>query len=218
MMCALYGVSRAGFYAWCKRGPSERARSDDRLLEQVRTIHHESRGFYGSPRVTGQLRLDGECVGRRRVARLMRRAGLQGRSARLYRNSKVLQRAFYAAVSHLGEQLRPQAPNQVWVGDVTYLRVAGQWRNLAVVMDLHSRRIAGWSPRYTTANGGIRRCATCRLRRSSKSVSTKPVQGHTHAVRRRSGAWDLVRPHNTVHARLRCLSQGRTNGLRRPRR
>lgn len=144
-MCEHLQVTRAGFYAWQGRQPSERARQDARLLEQVRDVHARSRGFYGSPRVTGQLRLDGLCVGRRRIARLMRLAGLQGRSARLYRQSKVAQRAFYASVPFRPGTAQASALDQVWVGDVTYLRAAGQWRYLAVVMDRHSRRILGWS-------------------------------------------------------------------------
>jgi putative transposase len=145
MMCALHGVTRAGFYAWQARRPSERSQRDAQLLEQVRDVHERSRGFYGSPRVTGQLRLDGVAVGRRRVARLMRLAGLQGRSARLYRHSKVLQRAFFASVPYRQDTTQTQETNQVWVGDVTYLKVAGQWRYMAAVMDRHSRRIVGWS-------------------------------------------------------------------------
>jgi putative transposase len=84
-------------------------------------------------------------VGRRRVARLMRLAGLQGRSARLYRQPKVARRAFYASVVFRPETTETHRPNQVWVGDVTYLRVAGQWRFMAAVMDRHSRRIVGRS-------------------------------------------------------------------------
>ena len=145
MMCSLYEVTRAGFYAWLQRQPSVRSNEDDRLLEQVRAVHVRSRGFYGSPRVTGQLRLDGVSVGRRRVARLMRQHGLQGRSARLYRHSKVLKRAFFASVPYRPDMAQTQQTDQVWVGDVTYLKVAGQWRYLAVVMDRHSRRIVGWS-------------------------------------------------------------------------
>jgi putative transposase len=93
-MCELYAVTRAGFYAWHKRRPSVRSQEDAQLLEQVRAAHARSRGFYGSPRVRGQLRLEGLPVGRRRVARLMREAGLQGRSARLYRQPKVARCAF----------------------------------------------------------------------------------------------------------------------------
>jgi transposase InsO family protein len=144
-MCAVFGVARSGFYAWLHRQPSRRAQQDAQLLQRVCEVHECSRGYYGSPRVVGQLRLDGHHVGRRRVARLMRLAGLQGRSARLYRHSKVLQRAFYASVPHRLQETRAQAPNQVWLGDVTYLRVAGKWRYMAAVMDRHSRRIVGWS-------------------------------------------------------------------------
>ena len=144
-MCAHFKVTRAGFYAWCSREASERSKADALLIERVRDVHARSRGFYGSPRVTFQLLLDGVCVGKRRIARLMRLAGLQGRSARLYRQSKVAQRAFFASVPFRADTTEPSAPDQVWVGDVTYLKVAGQWRYLAVVMDKHSRRILGWS-------------------------------------------------------------------------
>lgn len=144
-MCELYGVTRAGLYAWQKRQPSARSQEDAQLLEQVRTAHERSRGYYGSPRVTGQLRLNGHPVGRRRVARLMRLAGLQGRSARLYRHSKVAQRAFYAAVPSRLPEAQAGAPDEIWVGDVTYLRVGDKWHYMAAVMDRHSRRIVGWS-------------------------------------------------------------------------
>jgi putative transposase len=144
-MCELHGVTRSGFYAWRKRQPSHRSQDDQALTARVRQIHMDSRGFYGSPRVVGQLRLDGHNVGRRRVARLMREAGLQGRSARLYRHSKVLQRAFYAGVPYRPESATTQRQDQVWVSDVTYLKVAGTWHYMAAVMDKHSRKIVGWS-------------------------------------------------------------------------
>ena len=145
MMCALYQVTRAGYYAWQRRQPSDRAPADAHLIEQVRQVHEQSRGYYGSPRVVGQLRREGISVGRRRVARLMREAHLQGRSARLYRRSKVGQRAFFASIPNQQREMDVRAPNQLWVGDVTYLRAAGQWRYMAAVMDRHSRRIVGWS-------------------------------------------------------------------------
>ena len=145
MMCALYGVTRGGFYAWQSRQPSERVSQDARLTERIREVHAQSRGYYGSPRVMRQLNYEGESVGRRRVARLMRGARLQGRSARRYHRSMARQRAFFASVPNQQRATVTQAPNQVWVGDVTYLKVAGQWRYLAVVMDRHSRRVLGWS-------------------------------------------------------------------------
>ena len=145
MMCALYGVTRGGFYAWQGRQPSERTSQDARLTEQIRQVHRQSRGYYGSPRVASQLRREGVPIGQRRVARLMRCARLQGRSARRYHRSMVGQRAFFASVPNQQRAQVVQAPNQLWVGDVTYLKVAGQWRYLAAVMDRHSRRILGWS-------------------------------------------------------------------------
>ena len=145
MMCALYRVTRGGFYAWQSRQPSERTNQDARLTERIRQVHQQSRGNYGSPRVARQLRCEGVPVGRRRVARLMRSAQLQGRSARQYHRSMVRQRAFFASVPNQQRTQVVLAPNQVWVGDVTYLKIARQWRYLAVVMDRYSRRILGWS-------------------------------------------------------------------------
>jgi putative transposase len=145
MMCRTHGVTRGGFYAWKSRGQSDRDRSDDELLEQIERIHAQSRGNYGSPRVQAQLRRQGVAVGRRRVARLMRLRGLQGRSARYTRRSSPAQRAFFSSVPNRQREMRIDRPDQVWVGDVTYLRVNLQWRYMAAVMDRHSRRVLGWA-------------------------------------------------------------------------
>ena len=145
MMCTLYGVTRGGFYAWQAREPSARSLGDAELTQRVARVHRNSRGLYGSPRVVRKLRQQGVNVGQRKVARLMRLARLQGRSARLYRRSRVRQHAFFASIANSQRALTLQATDQIWVADVTYLRVAGQWRYLAAVMDKHSRRIIGWS-------------------------------------------------------------------------
>jgi putative transposase len=144
-MCAHFHVTRAGLYAWCKRAQSARAAQDQALVEQVRQVHLSSNKIYGAPRVRARLREHGLFLGQRRVARLMRIAGLVGRSARIYRHSRTGSKAFFTSVPNRCHDLVPTAPNQLWVGDVTYLRVAGQWRYLAVVMDRYSRRIVGWS-------------------------------------------------------------------------
>lgn len=145
MMCRVHGVSRAGFHAWKARVPSLRDRSDGALLEQIERVHAQSRGTYGSPRVLARLRQQGVVVGRRRVARLMRLQGLHGRSARGTRRSSSAQRAFFSSVPNRQRKLQIERPDQVWVGDVTYLRVKRQWRYLATVMDRYSRRVLGWS-------------------------------------------------------------------------
>jgi putative transposase len=145
MMCRQLGVTRAGFYAWQAREPSLRQLDDAAMTEQIRSVHARSLDTYGSPRVTQAMRQAGVRIGRRRVARLMRGARIQGRSARLYRRRRVGQKAFYKSIPNRQRHLQLQDKDQVWVGDVTYLRVRQQWRYMAVVMDKHSRRLLGWS-------------------------------------------------------------------------
>lgn len=142
-MCRLYGVTRAGYYAWSKRGPSARALSNDRLLASIRRAHEASRGTYGSPRIYRQLRSQGESAGENRIARLMRSAGIRARMATLRYTVPNMKRFFLIPNQQLdipGTRL-----NQVWVGDITYLKVGAIYRYLAVVMDKCSRRIVGWA-------------------------------------------------------------------------
>lgn len=144
VMCKLYGVTRGGYYAWRDRPISERTKEDIRLVDKIRQAHQASRETYGSPRVHEALRRDGETVGRRRVERLMRENGIQAVSERLYRRMTGLSHQF-ALVSNEIRKLEISGTDQVWVGDVTYLKVSGQWRYLATVMDRYSRRLLGWA-------------------------------------------------------------------------
>src|SRR5215510_6696048 len=143
-MCALYGVTRAGFYAWQRRGVSLRGHEDRRLATRIQALFDRTRGTYGSPRIQQALAAAGVRVSRRRVARLMREAGLRARAVKLYRRIPGLHRFFRSIPNRQLDRLAT-GPDQVWVGDITYLKVAGAWRYLAVVMDRYSRRIIGWS-------------------------------------------------------------------------
>jgi transposase InsO family protein len=114
------------------------------LIERIRAIFDRSRGTYGSPRIRSALAASGVRVSRRRVARLMRETGLRARALKLYRRVPGLH-GFYASIPNRQLDHLATAPDQVWVGDITYLKVAGAWQYLAVVMDRCSRRIIGWS-------------------------------------------------------------------------
>ncbi len=143
-MCALYGVTRGGYYAWRRRGESARRGQDRSLLSLIRTLFETSRGTYGSPRIHQALRAAGTRVSRRRVERLMREAGLRARAVKLYRRIPGLH-GFFTSIPNRQLDRLATGPDQVWVGDITYLKVAGAWRYLAVVMDRYSRRVIGWS-------------------------------------------------------------------------
>lgn len=142
-LCARYGVTRTGYYAWSGRGASVHDQDDERLSVRIRAIFEASQGTYGAPRIRAALAQAGMRVGRKRVARLMRAAGLKARSARIYRHMPGT-RTFFAAIPNRILERKTTAPDQIWVGDVTYLKVCGQWRYLAGVMDRHSRRVLGW--------------------------------------------------------------------------
>jgi transposase InsO family protein len=141
-MCRLYGVTRAGFYAWRSRERSERERQNAALTVAIRAAHAESRGTYGSPRVHQVLRRRGHQVGKNRVAKLMRRHGIKARVATIRYTSPSTQR-FFDALRNEQLDLELTALDQVWVGDITYLKVGSVY--LAVVMDKYSRRVVGWS-------------------------------------------------------------------------
>lgn len=146
VLCELLEVARSGYYAWRRSGPSRRAQANEALMRQIQQVFEASRRTYGSPRVTEQLRQQGQRCNHKRVERLMREKRLRARARRRWRPRTTDSRHDRPiAPNLLPERGRPQAINQVWVSDITYLRTAEGWLYLAAVMDLYSRRVIGWS-------------------------------------------------------------------------
>jgi putative transposase len=146
MACRLLGVSRSGYYEWERRAPSDRALTDVWLTEKIRAIHDAHRGVYGAPRIHAELRLaHGIYVGRKRVERLMRQAGVSGMVRRKRGRTSISVPGVRVADDLVERRFRPAGPNQLWVAVVTYLRTWQGWLYLAAVQDAYSRAIVGWS-------------------------------------------------------------------------
>jgi len=146
IMCRVLEVSRSGYHAWAGRPPSARALEDERLTVRIRELYHLRRKVYGSPRIWSDLVLDdGERVGRKRVERLMRQAGLSGLQEKKWKSTTIRVPGVRVADDLLDRDFTASAPNERWVADITYLRTWQGWLYLVAVQDLYSRRIVGWS-------------------------------------------------------------------------
>jgi len=145
VLCRVMRVSRSGFYAWKDRPPSLREQEDKRLRNRIRILHAQSRQTYGSPRTFKALRNDGERIGLHRVERLRRIEGLRACYTRQYRITTQSDHLYPVASNILAREFTPAEPNQVWAGDITYVATAEGWLYLAVILDLYSRRVIGWS-------------------------------------------------------------------------
>ena len=146
-LCAAFDVSRAGFYSWRQRGPSERDRADETLGEEIRTLFARHRRTYGSPRLHQALRRAARACGRHRVARLMRAGGLAGRvRGRRRPGTTDSDHDQPIAANRLGQRATPvERPDEVWAADITYVPTDEGWLYLAGVLDLGSRRVVGWA-------------------------------------------------------------------------
>lgn len=147
VLCEAVGVSRSAYYAWRSSTPSARELANERILAEIRAIHTEHEARYGSPRIVDELRGRGHEVGKHRVARLMRENGIFGRIRRRFRHTTDSQHKLPIAPNLLEQNFTATAPNQAWVGDITYIWTAEGWSYLAVLIDLYSRRVVGWAMR-----------------------------------------------------------------------
>ena len=145
--CELLKVSRSAYYAARGDEPSGREREDAELAAQIKTVHKESKGRYGVPRVHAQLRAEGKRHSRKRVARLMRQSGLQGRAAKRWKKTTVPDPAAAARADRIRRDFTADASklNTRWCGDITYIATWEGWLYLATVIDIASRRVVGYA-------------------------------------------------------------------------
>lgn len=144
-MCRVLGVSPSGYHAWRVRPVSARAQADEELTRTIRALHERSRGTYGVPRIHEDLREQGVRIGRKRIARLMRVAGIQGVSRRKWPRTTIRGREAHAIPDLVERNFIAEAPNRLWVADITYIPTWAGFLYLAVVVDAFSRRVVGWS-------------------------------------------------------------------------
>lgn len=145
LMCRCLNVSPSGYYDWRERPLSQRARDNRALLERINTIHADSDGVFGSPRMHDELRYQGQRCSKNRVARLMRAAGLRGIPQRRRWRHKPSGERPASIRNHLDRDFAAAAPNAKWVTDITYIRTGEGWLYLSVVIDLCSGIVIGWS-------------------------------------------------------------------------
>lgn len=170
VLCEVLEVSRSGFYAWRKRSTSQRQREDETLVKHIRAACKQGNGAYGSPRVTAELRMTGITVGRRRVARLMKTHALGPRRRRRYVTTTQSGHGKPVPPNLLNRDFSATRPDEKWVGDITYLPTQTGFLYLAVLLDLYSRRVVGWSISH-------RLDATLAIRALEVALATREPRG-----------------------------------------
>jgi len=200
VLCEVLGVSRSGFYAWCRRPKAPRDRADAQLAVQVAAAHTRSRGTYGSPRVHAELRAKGVRVGRKRVERLMRKSGLKARRKRRFRRTTDSVHSNPIAPNVVARKFTVDEPNRVWVTDVTSVWTLEGWLFLAAILDLYSRRVVGWSasPNNDTVLALQALHAALRARRPAVGLVHHSDRGSPYA----SAAYRAVLADNEVVASM----------------
>lgn len=148
-LCRVLEVSASGYYAWRKEPRSKKEREKVRILTHIKAIHEESRKSYGSPRVHAELCSRGIECGENRVAKLMREEGIRAKHKKKYKATTDSNHELAVQENKLNRSFEVSAPNRVWAADLTYIRTAEGWLYLAVVLDLFSRKVIGWSMRET---------------------------------------------------------------------
>ena len=144
-MCKVFKVTKSSYYRWLKEGASNRWQEDERLLMEIMDIFEQSKESYGSIRMTSELRAKGLTVGKNKIARMMRAAGLHAKRKGKFKVTTDSNHNYPAAPNLLDRKFRATRPGEIWVSDITYVRTKNGWMYLTVIIDLYDRKVIGWS-------------------------------------------------------------------------
>ena len=143
-MCQVLKISRSGYYSWKQNGKSKRARQREQILVLVKDIYRDTKGLYGSPRITEALRRQGVNCNKKTVAKIMKTNGIRARTVKRYRSTTNSKHRYPIAENKLNQNFFIPKPNKVWLSDITYISTKEGWLYLAAILDLYSRRVIGW--------------------------------------------------------------------------
>ena len=193
-MCRALEVSPAGYYRWRARQPSAREKENERLVEQIKAVHAESRSTYGSPKIHRLLRRDGEAVNHKRVERLMRENGIRAKRVRKIRRTTDSCHSLPVAENVLARRFSAERPDEVWTTDITYVWTAEGWLYLVVFLDLYSRLVVGWAVSESLETEFVERAFLQGQARRGQAVSPlvhsdRGSQYASAAFRERLSAW-----------------------------
>jgi len=144
-MCKVFKVRKSSYYRWLREGPSKRWQENEKLLVEIMDIFEESKDSYGSIRMTEELKARGRIIGQNKVAKMMRRAGLQAKRKRKFKATTDSKHNYPVAPNLLNQEFTVSRPGEVWVSDITYVRTRSGWLYLTVIIDLYDRKVIGWS-------------------------------------------------------------------------
>jgi putative transposase len=204
----MLSIERSGFYAWLKRKPRQRTKSNEALDKKILVIFNAHQGRYGAQRITDELRDEGECCSKNRVARRMKHLGLRAKAKKKFKMTTDSNHHLPVAPNLLNRDFNATAPNQKWVGDISYIWTDEGWLYLAVIIDLYSRAIIGWSIQSTMSRQlvcdaltmalsrrGFPRQVLCHSDRGSQYCSddyqkTLKAYGLICSMSRKGNCWD----------------------------
>lgn len=214
-MCRVFSLNSSGYYAWRRREPAPRVAENARLLEQIKAVHAQGRGHYGSPKVVQRLRRSGEVANHKRVERLMRENGICAKRVKKFVHTTDSRHSLPVAENVLARRFSAARPNEVWTSDITYVWTDEGWLYLVVFLDLYSRLVVGWAVSESLETEFVERAFMQGQRRRGAAVSPlihsdRGSQYASSTFRERLAAWGCTQ---SMSRRANCWDNAVTESF-----